>query len=139
MRCDELDLMEASQYAFHSVAHRADDGNGLGGGPGGVYGAYGGRYGPAAPTIDTTRPFRVHNAFSSGSLTSITTSTGVALDLGTVHNPHGSPHACCMLALKVSFPRTCGVQLSSRTAARSRGRWLQRRTWPPSTRRSATG
>ena len=72
VRCDEIDLMEASSYAFHSVAHRYDDENGEGGGPGGSYGSNA-AYGPGSLTIDTTQPFRVHNRFSAGSLHSIRT------------------------------------------------------------------
>ena len=40
-RCDEIDLMEASTHAFHSVAHHATDGNGQGGGIGGSHGVDG--------------------------------------------------------------------------------------------------
>ena len=77
VRCDELDLMEANNRAFHSVAHRYDDGSGRGGGFGGVHGNPGSNYGPGrGNTIDTSRAFRVATKFegyADGSLSTITT------------------------------------------------------------------
>ena len=70
VRCDEIDLMEASSYAFHSVAHQSWDGAGVGGGIGGSHGANAG-YGPGGTIIDTRYPFTVSNTFSAGTLTSI--------------------------------------------------------------------
>ena len=80
VRCDEIDIMEANRFAFHSVAHQYWDGGGAGGGFGGSHGHPGGSYGPGSNrVIDTTQPFRVVTSFdtsnggSSGTLSSITT------------------------------------------------------------------
>ena len=70
VRCTEIDLMEANQYAFHSVAHKANDGSGQGNGFGGSKGSKTHIYGPGAGVIDTTRPFSVSSKFSEAPLTS---------------------------------------------------------------------
>jgi hypothetical protein len=74
-RCDEIDLMEANRFAFHSVAHRYNDGGGRGDGFGGLKRNPGSSYGPGTSyTINTLLPFRVHCKFdSASSLTNIQT------------------------------------------------------------------
>ena len=66
VNCDELDLMEANKYAFHSVAHHYNDGGGVGNGYGGTKRNPGANYGPGTGyTISTLLPFRVHTRFDS--------------------------------------------------------------------------
>ena len=70
--CTELDLMEASKYAFHATFHTGSGQQneqgawGYGAGVGGTMGGIpnDGSYGPYDhATIDTRRPFRVHSYF----------------------------------------------------------------------------
>merc|ERR1719188_1398288 len=67
--CDEIDIMEANEYAFHSTLHTLYDHSGVGGGYGGGSGWNGPRdftkeqYGPGAKCVDTTKPFKVSVSF----------------------------------------------------------------------------
>ena len=62
VNCDEMDLVEANKFAFHSAAHTAFDGSGRSNGWGGgnAHRAFGSaEYGPGGSVIDTNAPFRV--------------------------------------------------------------------------------
>lgn len=75
VRCDEVDLMEANMYAWHSTLHTSHDGDGFAGGYGGGDGWNGPRdwtnnsYGPKdASCVDTTKPFQVAVSFHTDNL-----------------------------------------------------------------------
>jgi len=64
--CDEIDIMEANQHAFHSTLHTLHDNSGVGGGFGGGGPNWNGprdftaeEYGLGGRCVDTARPFQV--------------------------------------------------------------------------------
>ena len=76
VRCAEIDLMEANQYAFKVTAHTAADGAGKATGLGGGDNAFSSAdYGPGGQVVDTTEPFQVEVYFaasaSGGSLVEV--------------------------------------------------------------------
>ena len=73
VRCDELDLMEANRYAFHSVAHAFWDGSGVGNGIGGTKGWSDNSYGPDGSVIDTNDAFHVSSTYSNTEPSVVTT------------------------------------------------------------------
>lgn len=97
INCDEIDIMEANKFAFHSAVHKEYDGNGISQGFGGYtegdYAFTGQEYGPGARCIDTNKPFRVTSSFPKGP-------NGKMRALETSLTQDGSPCPPLSLALR---------------------------------------
>jgi hypothetical protein len=94
VRCSEIDIQEGNAYSWHTTAHVAADGDGVGGGYGGGGDGWSGprdftaaEYSPGGSLIDTSRPFGVNTSFptsSGGDLAAIKTTLaqdGRAIDM----------------------------------------------------------